>query len=130
MGRWMAMSKPAKEILDRVAEAGGKLLRVTRDPSAGGGGLSRRLVLTFDVGALALSSVGGALECLAVASGEAAALDAGEEEPWWAVLGHPLTRVQAQAGGAFLVQFRADEASPRLFLIEPSGIAVGVRAVV
>jgi len=124
------MSKSAQEILDRVAEAGGKLLRVTRDPIAGGAGTSQRVVLTFDVGALALSSAGRGLEGLAVESGDAARLDAGEEEPWWAVIGHPLTRVQAQAGGALLVQFRADEASPRVFLLEPIGGAVGIRAVV
>jgi len=124
------MSKPIAEILERVAEAGGKLLRVTRDPVAGGGGLSHKLVLTFDVGALRLSSGGAALEGLPVDPGEAAGVDAAEEEPWWAVLGHPLTRVQERPGGGLLVQFRADEASPRLFLLEPSGAAVAVRSVV
>jgi hypothetical protein len=125
------MSKPLTEILEQVADAGGKLLRVSRDPVPGGAGLSKRLVLIFDVGALALSSGGHVLEGLPLEPGDApAAVDAAEEEPWWAVLGHPLTRVQEQPGGAVLVQFRSDDASPRLFLLEPSGAAVAIRLVV
>ncbi len=107
----------AGALLERVVEAGGRLLRVDRLPAPGGAGAGRSEVLrlTFDVAVVELRESAGRLEAEA-AGGEPGPgfVDANEDEPWWALLGSPLVRVGAETGGAELrVQFRADDENPR-----------------
>ncbi len=121
----------ALSVLGKIVEANGRLLRVARAPRTGAAGarLSTRVRLTFDVGAVDLWVEGDTL-----AAGEPdeaeALLDAAEDEPWWTVLGHPLVRVAAHAPAGTLVQFRPDEASPKIFVLGVEAGAVGVRTVV
>ncbi len=119
------------EVLERVAQAGGRLLRVEREPAPGPGGAlrSRRLRLTFDVGAVELRA---APEGLAAGDGgdRPGLLGADEDEPWWTVIGNPLTRVAPHEERGCLVQFRQDEASPKLMILVPDGDTVEVRVVI
>jgi hypothetical protein len=119
----------ASERLEPIVAAGGRLLRVEREPAAGAAGarVSVRLRLWFDVGVVELYRAGSALEAEPVEPGAARlVLDAAEEEPWWALIGHPLTRVSPREDGSLLVQFRPDDASPRVLVLasEPDGVGV------
>jgi hypothetical protein len=117
------------EILERVIQAQGRLLRVERAPLAGPAGAraSSALRLTFDVGIVTVrpdEDESG----LEVQIGQGAGpespvfISAVEEDPWWRVLGCPLTRAQARAAGGVRVQFRGDQENPlRLALLARSG---------
>ncbi len=111
--------------LERVAQEGGKLLRVLREPVAGPGGArrSRSLVWTFDVGSLALHAQAGAVvaEAMAPDADPSALLPADEDDPWWTLIGHPLTKASERADGALLVQFRADADSPKVLVLAAGG---------
>lgn len=134
------------ELFERIAEARGRILRVEQlvaagaapDPSHGPGYL-----LTFDVGRILVAAdrVHGRLLLRPVAApaeleGIARApLD--EEEPWWRVAGNPLVRawpVESGAGAAsgagdvreLRLQFRDDDASPKLISLRYEGGAVWV----
>jgi hypothetical protein len=109
---------------ERVVEAGGVLLKAERfageDPLLVAG-----LLLTFDVGRLLVEVAPGALTIRATVVETKDAVPAGmvagaEEEPWWRVLGGPLTRVQATDRGVRL-QFRADADNPRIIALENAG---------
>ena len=116
------------EILERVVQAEGRLLRVERVPLAGpaGAGASSVLRLTFDVGIVTLRP-GRQEDALEIEAGHQA--DAGspvfvsaiEEDPWWRVVGCPLTRVEARAAGGVRLQFRGDRDNPRRFALYPLG---------
>ncbi|MAE93574.1 MAG: hypothetical protein QF410_10045 [Planctomycetota bacterium] len=122
---------PLHAQLQRVAEAGGCLLRVERAPRTGPAGarLSERLRLTFDVGALDACVSGGQLQPSPPDASEPL-LNADEDDPWWALLGHPLTKVAPHEEAGLLVQFRADDASPKILILAPEAGAVAVRPVV
>ncbi len=117
--------------LQGLCEEGCVLLRVERAPKTGPSGARRseRLRLTFDKGAIDFWPSEGALACGSIDSGQAL-LNADEDEPWWTVLGHPLTRVAPQPGGGVLVQFRPDDASPKLFVLSCESDAVATQVVV
>ncbi len=120
-----------REVLKGIAEAGGKLLRVEREPAPGAGeaARSRRLRLCFDVGSVELHAEADGLAA-SIPQAETPWTRADEDEPWWTVIGSPLTRVAPQAGGGSLVQFRADDASPKLFVLVAEDEAVTVRVVI
>ena len=128
----------AAEVLERVAESGGRLLRVEREPGAGPAGRSRSRVLrlTFDLAVVELRAAsagrGAALEAVTLVPGSAPAppVSADEEGPWWTLIGHPLTRVATLPDGALRVQFRPDAASPRILLLGAVEGAVAVRTLV
>ena len=116
------MSK--RPTLEGLIAQSATLLRVDALSVDGAAGKrSRALVLTFDVGPLIVepSHDGSELRFAALESGEV--LDQGsvslnEEEPWWALLGHPLTRAEEilepdghRAG--LELQFRRDDENPR-----------------
>jgi hypothetical protein len=91
------------------------------------------VLLTFDVGRLAIS-IDAEKGALAIRFGPEAELDEGdavradEEEPWWTLMGHELTR--ARRGPDVLeLQFRADDQSPKLvtFALRDGAIHVAVR---
>ena len=108
------------ELLQRIEESGGQLLRVER--AAGD------VLLTFDVGrVLLMAEAGGGVAVSPVeAAGSLGPLsDSGEEEPWWRFLGNPLTGAEATEEGLRL-RFRPDGQNPRF--VQVSGTADGVRA--
>ena len=134
------------ELFERAAEARGRILRVEQilaaggdpDPSHGAGYL-----LTFDVGRilvaadrvhgrLLLRHVGSTAEVASIAR---APLD--EEEPWWKVSGHPITRAWPVDGGAgaasgagdvheLRLQFRDDGENPKVISLRYDEGAVWV----
>lgn len=109
----------AQTLLERVSDAGGRLLHVERVPVPGPMGARRQsaLRLFFDVGVVELraAAVGLGAEVVdADAAPDASFLDADEDEPWWAVLGQPLARVEGLEGRPGLaLQLRPDEDNPR-----------------
>lgn len=123
----------ATAVFERAIESRAQLLRVDRGASADAvsrESLAPEWLLTFDVGRVrvrpdpASGSVAsehtGAREALVEAPA-----DAMEEEPWWRVLGHPVTRVWEDAGGRGLcLQFRPDEDNPRVIRLEAEGALV------
>ena len=114
------------ELLERAAEAASPLLRVEQALAAGGPELAG-LLLTFDVGRIFLASdlSGKQVREQQVVSREdfPGALEiADEEDPWWRILGNPLTRVrglQVGNGSGIALQFRTDGDNPRLVAILP-----------
>lgn len=120
-----------REVLKGIAEAGGTLLRVEREPAPGAGDASRsrRLRLIFDVGSIELHAESGGV-AVGANQADSGLARADEDEPWWTVIGSPLTRVAAQEDGGSLVQFRADDASPKLFVLVAEGETVVVRVVI
>jgi len=133
----------AERVLGRVAEAGGKLLRAER--AMGPAAAPARLRLTFDLGAVEIApdAEGAALRATPAApspagdeelhrapAGDQELHRADEESPWWTLLGHPLTRVAVREAGTLLLQFRPDDASPKILTLEPAAGAVRIRTVV
>lgn len=126
------------EIFERAATARGRLLRVEADRS---GSAVSHLVLTFDIGRIGItpSDDGLAIQHFA----DAAELPAGlgsldEEDPWWRLLGNPITAawpggveegLGAQGLGSLMVlklRFREDSENPRVVRLEAVGKAVRV----
>jgi len=130
------------ELFERAADVGAPLLKVDlrperADPRPESEDASRLtvLLLTFDVGRVLVRPEPRRAELSIdlVAAGApppAGLVDAREEEPWWRVLGSPLTRVwpveDGLAGGVCL-QFRADDASPRIVTLLAQGASLSVR---
>ena len=92
------------EILKRVVDARGVLLRAEHLVATGASPTA--VVLTFDVARILLSAnpdandpgAGNGLAIVLLENPEdspSECVDAGEEEPWWRLLGAPLTRVDA-----------------------------------
>ncbi len=126
------------EIFERAARAHGRILRVEADR---GGATARVLALTFDVGRILLRSDGSEVRAEAVADRDA--LPAGlvcldEEEPWWRVLGQPLTAAWPARGGeatggatgdalpALKLRFRESDRNPRIVALTAAGPALRV----
>ena len=118
------------ERLERVVEAGGRLLKVDQ-LGAKGAGLAAGFLLTFDVGRLLLEVGPETGKVRSVAIEGADEVPAGvevvsEEEPWWRLIGCPLARAEAGEVGAqgIRLQFRADHENPRIIVLQPSGSEV------
>jgi len=126
------------QVFERSVDARGRLLRVEADRS---GATPRELVLTFDVGRVLLRPTDDGLSAVIV--DERGTLPPGvqpidEEEPWWRVLGQPLTAAWpggtedaegAQASGPLLVlklRFREEAENPRIVSLESAGSAIRV----
>jgi len=137
------------ERLQRAAEAGGRVLKAERlDPGgAGEAQCAAAFLVTFDVGRLLLSvdPGSGELTSFYLEPGDEAPsglVDVAGEEPWWRILGAPLVRVWAgepavgggrresagpsQGGRGLLLQFREDDANPRIVALAPDGTLVRV----
>ncbi|MDP6978785.1 MAG: hypothetical protein QF570_09320 [Myxococcota bacterium] len=121
------------ERLNRVVEAGGRLLKAERVGGAGPG-IAPAFLLTFDVGRLLIEvdSVAGRVHSVHIESAEEIPKDlelASEDEPWWRIMGCPLARVSAGDVGAqgLRLQFREDHDNPRIVALIPSGADVQVR---
>lgn len=126
----------ALTLFERAAEARGQLLRAEAEGPVAS---PVRLLLTFDVGRIlveprAVGFVASQLEISVPAPSGLRALD--EEEPWWRLLGHPLTGVSLASPedaaspdvGGLLLRFRELDANPvTLRLIPGTGsVSVGV----
>lgn len=126
------------EIFERAARAQGRILRVEADRA---GALARVLALTFDVGRVLLRSEDGEVRAEVVPDRDA--LPAGlvrldEEEPWWRVLGQPLTAAWPARGGeaideapgdglpALKLRFRESDRNPRIVALTSAGPALRV----
>ena len=125
-------------ILERAAEARGKILRAEADRAGASVGL---LMLTLDVGRIVIAPGDEGLEVAAIDEGGEVpdglgALD--EEEPWWRLLGQPLTAawpggveegVGASGLGSLMVlklRFREEDENPRVVRLEATGSAIRV----
>ena len=124
------------EILERVSGTTSQLLRVELQPAAGAGDGVAALILTFDVGRVLLhvDPATGLLAEHHLESGDATPADlqiVDEEEPWWRVLGSPLSRVLEIDSGDGVVgvalQFRRDEDKPRRVAILARGESLVVQ---
>lgn len=132
-------SQASVEILERAVTAHGRILRVEADRADA---LPHILALTFDVGRVLLRPVGEQIGVEAVPDRDA--LPAGlvpldEEDPWWRVLGQPITAVwpiesggggaaapSAKAAGALKLRFRERDQNPRVVGIAVAGPALRV----
>lgn len=122
----MALDENIHDCFSKVIARDGRLLRATLD--GGPGGLAK-LALTFDVGTLAIQSNNGVLVAEAHEAGKGeAGTNADEIDPWWTVLGNPLSRVTEHEDG-LLIQFREDAASPKILLLRAEGPAVQLRTI-
>lgn len=124
------------ERLQRAAESGARLLKVERVGSESAGAVPGYL-LTFEEGRLLVrrEASSGEIHSVYLESREGlpgGLYDAGEDEPWWRVMGSALTHVwrgkdpQGREQGLRL-QFRADDESPRIVALVPDG-SEGIRA--
>jgi hypothetical protein len=133
------------ELFERAAEARGRILRVEQlvpeggvsNPACGAGYL-----LTFDIGHILVApdAATGGLQLTHVEQRgdlRGALLPLEEEEPWWRVVGNPITRAwpaTADAGAAasggessgVRIQFREDEENPKVISFRFEGGAVRV----
>ncbi|MCG8587745.1 MAG: hypothetical protein MJE66_00480 [Proteobacteria bacterium] len=122
------------DALERVAAAGGQLLRVERVPDAPGTG-ALGFVLTFDVGSVwVLTAEGGTrVGVVPLEAGEdpPERVAADEDEPWWRLLGSPLARVsvisEEPPRESVRLQFRADHQNPRRVRLAPEAETLRVR---
>jgi hypothetical protein len=125
-------------MLERAAEARGKILRVEADRAGASVGI---LALTFDVGRVVVTpSEGGLqiehLEDPASMPDGLGVLD--EEEPWWRLLGSPITAawpggveegVGARGLGSLMVlklRFREESENPRVIQLEATGNSIRI----
>ena len=126
------------KIFERAVEARGRLLRVEADRS---GATPRQLALTFDVGRILVRPTADGLSAMLVEErGELPSslepLD--EEEPWWRLIGQPLTAAWPGAAeetlgteglGAMSVlklRFREEAENPLIVVLVSAGDAVRV----
>lgn len=126
------------EIFERAVETRGRLLRVEADRS---GATVGQLLLTFDVGRIGVTPSDDGLVIRRVADASELGASLGsldEDEPWWRLLGNPLTAawpggveegVGAQGLGSLMVlklRFREESENPRIIRLEAVGKAVRV----
>jgi len=134
------------ELFERVARAGGRLLRAEQLAPAGRGGDSvcaPGYLLTFDVGRILLVAEPASATLRASEVRDRAELGASlrsldEEEPWWRLLGNPITRVWPGPSGSgaiagsqeevkdMRIQFRQDDENPRVVSLRFDAGAVRV----
>ncbi len=110
------------ELFERAAGAGAQLLRVEQYGAV--------LALTFDVGLVTVApAAAGALVVAHPDSRDelpATPQSLDEEEPWWRLLGSPLTGVSSE-GAAIRLRFRAVDDNPRTVLLGANGPTVAAR---
>jgi len=120
------------EVFERAVAARGRILRVEADRADA---LPRILALTFDIGRVVLRPIGEGIAVEAVAEREAlpgGLVPLDEEDPWWRVLGQPITAVwplddpKATAPGAVKLRFRESDQNPRVVAIAAAGPALRI----
>ena len=122
------------ELFERAVVGGGQLLRAQVGPLGGRTDRVSYLLLTFDVGRIGVCAAPatGSLRVEYLESTDEALPEleeAGEEEPWWRVLGSPVARAWpvGPEEGAVCLQFRADDRAPRIVSLRPRGGAVSIQ---
>lgn len=130
--------QPDFEIIERAAQAGGRLLRVEADRE---GPTPALLVLTFEVGRILITPAPEGLALAAVETREdlpGGLVSLVEDEPWWRLIGQPMTAVWpggvedgvgARGLGSLMVlkmRFREEAENPRIVVLEATGSAVRV----
>ncbi len=126
------------EIFERAATARGRILRIEADRAEA---LPRILALTFDIGRILLRAEAGEVRAEAVPERSAlppALVPLDEEEPWWRVLGQPITAAWPVGGGetgpvatavalrALKLRFREPDQNPRIVAVAAAGPALRV----
>jgi len=127
----MTVESTPKLFLDRLVDARGVLLRVECLQPDGFNAVA--ILLTFDVGRLLFSAHpdGQGLAALRLQKPEdvpGGLEDAGENEPWWRLLGNAVCAVESPTpnGESVRLQFRGTEANPRFITLSAVGAAVRV----
>ena len=123
------------ETFDRAIAAGAVLLKAEIEPVPRTSEAVAALVLTFDVGRVLVRSDPRqeelVIESVASPGEQPKQLDdAAEEEPWWRLLGSPLTRawrVPNELPATLCLQFRSDDENPRVVRLEARGEVLLVR---
>ena len=117
----------AFQILMRAADARGQLLRCEADRP---GPNATQLLLTFDVGRILVEPFVGGLSVRSLEDpneGPSNLRVLDEEEPWWRLLGNPLTAVLPMTDGSgFGLRFREEDANPRVVRLVSQATAIGV----
>ncbi len=122
------------ELFRRAADAGGRILRAERLPDASGAtdpGVGSAYLLSFDVGRILVSAdvpkaslVIEQIESRDQLGDDFEVLD--EAEPWWRVIGCPITRVWPEGSAGedtapdvdqVRLQFRADTENPKIIAL-------------
>ena len=129
------------DALGRIAVAKGRLLRIEADRA---GPTPRHLALTFDIGRVLIQPTGETLLVSPVEEREelpSELVSLEEEEPWWRLLGNPLTRLEctsadgpeaAPASGEpdnhveMKLRFREAAENPRVVVLRAAGASVRV----
>ena len=118
------------ERLQKLADAHSLLLRAERQGESVGGA-SSGLLLTFEAGRLLVrvEAASGEVHSVHLESREGlpeGLEDAAEDEPWWRLIGFPITRVwRDESGrGGLRLQFRGDEENPRVVALTADGSRV------
>lgn len=130
-------SQASIEIFEKIAAARGRILRVESDRLDSP---PRTLALTFDIGRVVVRPVADGID--AEVAADRAALPGGlvpldEEDPWWRVLGQPLTAVwpvgreaapvaRTEQLAALKLRFRESDQNPRIVGITAAGPALRV----
>jgi len=124
------------EVLERVREAKAKLLSVERLPAMGATDDDTKaasFLLVFDAGRILLSPrpAVAALHAMPLDVEEESPgglVSAVEEEPWWRLLGCPLSSLSLDAGGAAIrLGFLADRDLERQLLVAMNGEMISAR---
>jgi len=120
------------ERLQKLADARSPLLKVERQ-GEDAGGPAPGFLLTFEAGRLLIrvETASGEVHSIHLESSEGLPQglhDAGEDEPWWRLIGSPITRAwladpSSRLGGLRL-QFREDDQNPRIVGLAPDGQSV------
>jgi len=115
-------------MFEKVAGKRGVLLSCAASGSAA---RLKRLRLTFDVGVMELVTEGSSLVCQSLPAGsEATGLRSwGEEDPWWKLMGQPISRVIAESRDCIRLQWRHDSDNPTVVEIKSSASGIEVRTV-
>ena len=125
------------DIFERAATARGRILRVEADRDDA---LPRILALTFDIGRILVRPADGEIRAEVVPDRDAlppGLVPLDEEDPWWRVLGQPITAVWPVGGEAAPVavqpklqalklRFRESDQNPRIVGITAAGPALRV----
>lgn len=122
------------ELFERTVRGGGQLLKAEVCPIGGRSDRVSALLLTFDLGRIAVTveplTKALVVEYVEDSGGVPPGLeDAGEEEPWWRLLGSPVAHfwsIGPEHEGAVRLQFRADDQAPRIITLSPLGGCVAI----
>lgn len=117
------------DLFERIVSARGRLLRVEQyaDPAKRGTKVVPGLLMTFDVGHILIwgNTEPATLQLEHIPNPEevpSRLVKLDEKEPWWRILGSPLTAVQSlENKTVYRLQFRESDRSPRTISLTLQG---------